>query len=35
MQPARIFFQMGELSNANINRSPTSYLANPQEEIAR
>ena len=35
MKPSRIFHVQGELDGANINRSPTSYLANPEEERAR
>lgn len=34
MQDARIMIGQGELDNANINRSPTSYLENPAEERA-
>jgi hypothetical protein len=30
--PGKIKFNVGELLGANINRSPTSYLANPVEE---
>merc|ERR1719242_141832 len=29
---SRIFVNQGELSNSNINRSPTSYLLNPESE---
>ena len=32
MKPSTIYFIDGELDGANINRSPTSYLANPEEE---
>ena len=32
VRPAEIFYSEGELHEANINRSPTSYLANPEEE---
>jgi neutral ceramidase len=34
LQPATLRFNIGELLDANINRSPTSYLANPEEERA-
>ena len=34
MRPARIFYKAGELLDASINRSPTSYANNPQEERA-
>lgn len=33
MEPATIKIAQGLLYDANINRSPTSYLLNPQEEI--
>ncbi|KAG1702408.1 Neutral ceramidase [Nymphon striatum] len=32
IQMARIYHSKGELLNANINRSPTSYLLNPPDE---
>ncbi|GFQ94176.1 neutral ceramidase B [Trichonephila clavata] len=32
MQPGYIFWNEGDLFNASINRSPTSYLNNPPEE---
>ncbi|GFX42469.1 neutral ceramidase [Trichonephila clavipes] len=32
MQPGYIFWNEGDLYNASINRSPTSYLNNPPEE---
>lgn len=32
MRPGTIKFNRGKLYNANINRSPTSYLANPESE---
>ena len=32
VQPARLFINSGELLNANINRSPSAYLANPEGE---
>ncbi|VVD05075.1 unnamed protein product [Leptidea sinapis] len=35
LTPARMEFGEGELLNANINRSPSSYLRNPPEERAR
>lgn len=35
VRPARIYFNEGELLDASINRSPTSYLNNPIEERAR
>jgi neutral ceramidase len=34
LQPGKVFINKGELLDANINRSPTSYLANPEEERA-
>ncbi|XP_015929598.2 neutral ceramidase [Parasteatoda tepidariorum] len=34
MQPGYIFHNEGHLYNASINRSPTSYLNNPEEERA-
>lgn len=30
--PGNILYNVGELLEANINRSPTSYMANPQDE---
>ena len=33
IRPAKIMYTEGSIENANINRSPTSYLANPIEEI--
>ncbi|XP_054715880.1 uncharacterized protein LOC129225311 [Uloborus diversus] len=35
MQPGYIFYNEGDLHNASINRSPTSYLNNPPEERAQ
>lgn len=35
LQPARIYWHQGELLDASINRSPTSYANNPAEERAR
>ncbi|KAJ8978006.1 hypothetical protein NQ317_004551 [Molorchus minor] len=35
MVEARIFINSGELLEANINRSPASYLFNPEEERAK
>ncbi|XP_052755048.1 neutral ceramidase isoform X2 [Galleria mellonella] len=35
LQPARIEYGEAELLDANINRSPSSYLRNPPEERAR
>jgi len=35
MKPGKIFLAEGELEDSNINRSPTSYLLNPEEERAR
>jgi len=32
MQPGKILINQGKLYDANINRSPSSYLENPQEE---
>ena len=32
MKLSTLYYTQGEISNANINRSPTSYLANPEEE---
>lgn len=35
LEPADIFINQGNLYNSSVNRSPTSYLLNPQEEIKR
>lgn len=35
MQPGRIYFNKGELLDAGVNRSPTSYENNPASERAR
>ena len=35
MKPSELYYSEGELHGANINRSPTSYLANPEEERAK
>lgn len=35
MVEGRIFLSTGEIINANINRSPASYLNNPEEERAK
>ena len=35
MVPARLFLSSGELLEASINRSPSAYLNNPQEERDR
>ena len=35
LQPGSLEVASGELLEANINRSPTSYLRNPAEERAR
>ena len=32
LQPAQIYYNEGALHNANINRSPTAYLENPENE---
>ena len=32
MKPGKLFLNSGLLANANINRSPTSYMRNPKEE---
>lgn len=32
MQPGKLWITKGKVEGANINRSPTSYLANPKEE---
>ncbi len=32
LQPGKLFISTGKVQGANINRSPSSYLANPQEE---
>ncbi|GBM79589.1 hypothetical protein AVEN_11399-1 [Araneus ventricosus] len=34
IQPGYIFWNEGDLYNTSINRSPTSYLNNPQKERA-
>ncbi|XP_068632351.1 neutral ceramidase [Battus philenor] len=35
LRPARVEYAEGEILDANINRSPSSYLKNPPEERAR
>ncbi|KAH7314758.1 hypothetical protein KP509_21G019100 [Ceratopteris richardii] len=35
IRPGSVYVNVGELLNANINRSPSAYLNNPQEERAR
>lgn len=35
MQPGYLFTNEGDLTDASINRSPTSYLSNPPEERAK
>ena len=35
MKPSKLHYTEGELHDANINRSPTSYLANPEPERAQ
>jgi neutral ceramidase len=35
MKPGQILVAQGELDDSNINRSPTSYLLNPEEERAQ
>uniref|UniRef100_I3MVH5 Neutral ceramidase n=1 Tax=Ictidomys tridecemlineatus TaxID=43179 RepID=I3MVH5_ICTTR len=35
MKPAKIFINKGDIEGVQINRSPTSYLRNPQSERAR
>ena len=35
LQPGRLLINSGDLLDASINRSPTSYLQNPPEERAR
>lgn len=32
LKPGKIFINKGELLNSNINRSPTAYQENPEEE---
>ena len=32
MKPGKLFLNSGLLADANINRSPTSYMRNPKEE---
>ena len=34
MKPSKLYYTEDELHGANINRSPTSYLANPEAERA-
>lgn len=35
IKPARLSYAQGELTDASANRSPTSYLNNPEEERAK
>ena len=35
MKPATLYYNEGQIDEANINRSPTSYLVNPPEERAK
>ena len=35
VKPSKLYYSEGELHDANINRSPTSYLANPESERAK
>ncbi len=35
LQSGKIFIANGELEESNINRSPTSYLLNPEDERAQ
>ena len=35
MHPGRLALNAGELLDANVNRSPTAYEANPAEERTR
>ena len=35
VKPAILYYNEGQIHDANINRSPTSYLVNPPEEIAK
>ena len=35
IKPSKLYYTEGELHDANINRSPTSYLANPEAERAQ
>ena len=35
MKPAKLYYNEGQIDDANINRSPTSYLANHKEELKR
>jgi len=35
LQPGRIYYAEGELLDASVNRSPTSYENNPQDERAK
>lgn len=32
LTPAKIFYNEGTVENSNINRSPQSYLLNPEDE---
>lgn len=32
LQPGKVFISKGKVQGANINRSPSSYLANPESE---
>lgn len=35
LTPAKIYYNEGRVANANINRSPSSYLVNPPSERAK
>ena len=35
MRPAKLYYNEGQIDDANINRSPTSYLANHKEDLKR
>jgi len=35
IQPGHLYLKKGRVEGANINRSPTSYDANPEEEKSR
>jgi hypothetical protein len=35
VQPGRVLINSGELVDASVNRSPTAYLENPEEERAQ
>ena len=35
IKPATLYYNEGQIDDANINRSPTSYLVNPPEERAK